>query len=88
MTANELEMHDRAVKLRKMTDEQLCQFVDIGNENAYRQGYSKGRTNATTINDSKSVENFLEHLVIPGVGRATVDKLRKYAKDGGYIGME
>lgn len=91
MTANELEMHDRAVKFRKMTDEQLCNCIDKSLENAYQQGLSKGanaRVISCTICDRKSVEHFLEHLVIPGVGPTTVDKLRKYAKDGGYIGME
>lgn len=89
MTTAELEMHDRAVKLRKMTDEQLCHFVDKGIEDAYKRGYSNGRViNAIAINSSKSIKHFLENLNIPGVDPATVDKLRKYAKDGGYIGME
>ena len=28
MTDTEKEMHDRAVKIRKMTDEQLCKYID------------------------------------------------------------
>ena len=28
MTDTEKEMHDRAVKIRKMTDEQLCNYID------------------------------------------------------------
>ena len=28
MTDTEKEMHDSAVKIRKMTDEQLCKYID------------------------------------------------------------
>lgn len=88
MTSAELEMHDRAVKLRKMTDEQLCQFVDREVDEAYTLGFKNGRANEVVTRPAKSVEHFLDNLNIPGVGPTTVDKLRKYAKDGGYIGME
>lgn len=85
MSKSEMECHERAVKLRKMTDEQLCQFVDKKVDEAYSLGLKNGRANEIITGSAKSVEHFLDNLNIPGIGRTTVDKLKNYAKERGYI---
>ena len=40
MTGEEKNVHERAVKLRKMTDEKLVEHIDHIREEAYNTGYS------------------------------------------------
>ena len=42
MTDTEKEMHDRAVKIRKMTDEQLCKYIDDTQGKNVCKGFCKG----------------------------------------------
>ena len=70
MTDYEKECHEKAVKLRKMTDIQLCEYLEeVAN--------AKRGVNL--------VQEYLESLIIPGVGKTTVDKLKEFARAGGYI---
>ncbi len=82
-TINEVKIHEKAVKIRKMTDEQLVHYIEDRVEKARSEGRNEARSN-------KNVKAFLESLAapgaIPGVGPATVDKINKYAKEGGFIG--
>ena len=62
MTDTEKEMHDRAVKIRKMTDEQLCNYIDD------TQGKNDTR--------DKSVSKFLICVAgLKGIGKTTENKL-------------
>ena len=54
MTDTEKEMHDRAVKIRKMTDEQLCKYIDD------TQGKNDTRDKSVSI--GKTTENKLYYL--------------------------
>ena len=65
MTDTEKEMHDRAVKIRKMTDEQLVQYVNDRVEKARSEGFNQGKKSSTgmTVNDFLK-ENTME-LVDP-----------------------
>ena len=80
-TVDEAKIHEKAVKMRKMTDEQLVHYVEDRVEKARSEGRNEVR--------NRGLKRFLESLtspgVIPGVGPATVDKLKKYAKEGGYL---
>ena len=72
MTANEKAIHERAVKLRKMTDEQLCNYVDNGNS----------EDKPATI----GIDEFLtEAEGVKGVGLRTIQRLRDFATEQGYI---
>lgn len=98
-TNEENAIHERAVKIRKMTDEKLVQYIEDceakANEAEYQKGYDRGYDKG--LNDgygkgfddgsaaSVSVSEFLEGLDIPGIGAATKEKLWKYAKDRGFI---
>ena len=46
MTGEEKNVHERAVKLRKMTDEKLVEHIDHIREEAYNTGYSEARPSA------------------------------------------
>lgn len=79
---DEKKIHDKAVKMRKMTDTQLVEYV----ENRVEKARSEGRNEAKK---GLSLKEFLSSLsvpgIIPGVGPTTVDKILKFAKEGGYF---
>lgn len=82
-TNDETKIHEKAVKLRKLTDEQLVHYV----EDRVEKARSEGRNEA---NRRRNIEEFFDSLstpgIIPGIGLGTVDKLKKFAKEGGYLG--
>lgn len=64
--------HDTAVKIRKMTDEQICDFInEISN--------SKSNDDITRFLDK------LEELKGIGIGTKIIAKLRKIAVENGFI---
>lgn len=72
MTDTEKEMHDRAVKIRKITDEQLCKYID--------DTQSKNDTR------DKSVSKFLTCVAgLKGIGKTTENKLYYLAREKGFI---
>lgn len=69
LTPKQKERHELAVRLRKMTDEQLVTKL-----------FERWET------DDKSIARFLETLEgIHGIGTKTIDKLREFARENGYI---
>ena len=75
MTPEEKEIHALAVKVRKMTDQQISDFLDEVRADAYQEG--------AAASGSGKVDQILDELAAghcPGIGRATVIRLR------GYIG--
>jgi hypothetical protein len=71
-------MHERAVKIRKMTDEQLCRYLD-GLQGGTAAGAYKNK-----------VAEFIQHLDMMsgtgnGIGKSTVYKLQKFAEKEGYV---
>ncbi len=84
----EIMMHERAVKLRKMTDEQLCDYIDSANALSEEKGYKKGFEACKKESKAGKVSEFLEKLQeskISGIGIVTVNKLLKVARENGYI---
>ena len=72
-TEEEIRIHEKAVKLRKMTDEQLVSYAER----------SSGQKESL-----KGITEFLEELKtskIPGIGIVTINKLLKMAVEHGYI---
>ena len=81
-------LHQRAVKVRKMTDKQLCQHIEDIKSNAYEDGYKDGKKQG--YKTSNVVEKFLQRLECMcgtgnGIGKSTVNKLRIFAKKEGYL---
>ena len=70
MSDEEKNIHDFAVKVRKMTDRQLYDFVNASNE-----------TDATFGDFIRQ----LEAHSISGIGTATIKKLKDFAVEEGYI---
>lgn len=79
-TSTEREQHERAVRIRKMTDAQLCEYIDdleAGNRPA-------------APNQAEIVADFLDKLTIRSdtgirVSDATIRKLRQWATEMGYF---
>lgn len=68
-TVNEDKVHEKAVKIRKMTDEQLVQYVNDRVEKARSEGFNQGKKSATGM----TVNDFLKEISkIKGVGDATL----------------
>ncbi len=91
----EKQIHEQAIRIRKMTDPQLVEF--LGNERkshydiGYRDGLLKGREGVPDaeregVQNSESVNTFLKCIEdLKGIGTVTLIKLRKAAEDNGYI---
>lgn len=82
-TDTEREQHDRAIRIRKMTDAQLCEYLDSLAKPAPAP-QPAGPTPAEIIS------NFLDALSIRTddglrVSDATIRKLREIARQRGFI---
>lgn len=89
-TAEELEVHDLAVKLRKMTDQQLVDaFKDASQNSAHcRQEPPLASGGSDTTTDVCAVRQLLNELSegkCKGIGTGTVNKITTYAMDRGMI---
>lgn len=75
-TSEETRIHEQAVKIRKMTDEQLIHYI----ENIEDQARNEGKED--------QIKGFFAEIQtskIPGIGAVTINKLLKVAKENGYI---
>lgn len=87
-TENESAIHDKAVKLRKMTDEQLIRYVEDMAEKARIEGFNQGKRAGANQRkpDGFDPAEFIEGIgKLPGIGKATMEKIRAFAEEGGYI---
>jgi len=74
-TQKQKETHDLAVKLRKLSDEQLVERLTAA-------------LTAADTNPPNKVENFLRELEAEkprGIGEVTLKKIGEFAKEKGYI---
>lgn len=77
-TVNEDKVHEKAVKIRKMTDEQLVQYVNDRVEKARSEGFDQGKKSATGM----TVNDFLKEISkIKGVGDATICKIMEHFRE-------
>ena len=84
-TEDEVRIHEKAVKMRKMTDEQLVHYVEDRVEKARSEGFNSGRK---LVGNRKNTKEFLAELQtskIPGIVAVTINKLLKVATEHGYI---
>lgn len=72
LTTAQKAIHEKAVKLRKMTDEQLVERVFAEKSAAYQN------TAARFLEELKTAD-------IPGIGKVTVNKIEAFAREKGYI---
>lgn len=87
-TVDEVKIHEKAVKMRKMTDEQLVHYVEDRVEKARSEGKNERLAKATSLRKVNKVEEFIGFLQtekIAGIGTITVNKIMKVAREHGYI---
>lgn len=76
-TSEEIEQHEMAVKIRRMTDAQICNFM---NELRSNEHVDMPKISAFAVNE------FLMNLSdCKGVGQATIAKLWDYARKRGFL---
>lgn len=87
-TMSEEKMHEKAVKVRKMTDEQLVNYIEDRVEKARSEGRNEGLAKATPQNPEHGADKFLEFIQkekIQGIGAVTVNKLMKVERENGFV---
>lgn len=81
-TADEDKIHEKAVKMRKMTDEQLVSYVENRAEKARSEGFNQGKKSATGM----TVNDFLKEISkIKGIGDATLCKIMDHFRKAGQL---
>lgn len=82
-TPGEIEAHEKAVKIRKMTDEQIVDYMNRidsqAHNNGYQIGFEEGKKEAADVN--YEIVAFIEAVAeYPGIGHATVGKMKQVAR--------
>lgn len=72
-TEDENKIHDKAVKMRKMTDEKLVHYVEDRVEKARSEGFNQGKKTAPTIDTEKILEKI---GMIKGIGTVKLQEIR------------
>lgn len=73
-TMDEKRIHEKAVKIRKMTDEQLLDYVEGRAQQARSEGFFQGKKQ----NPQLSATEFVEEIgKIKGIGTGTMSKIRE-----------
>lgn len=89
-TENEKKIHDKAVKMRRMTDEELVHYVEDRVEKARSEGFNHGKLKVSQTDpaEDKSTKKFIAFLQaskLPGMGAVTINKIVKAAEENGYL---
>ncbi|MCD7955843.1 MAG: hypothetical protein LUG93_08885 [Lachnospiraceae bacterium] len=75
-TKQENDIHGQAVRIRKMTDEQLVAYIEGEREKAYMEG----------MHSVPQISEFLEQAAsLPGIGAEVIGRLMAFAGEGGSI---
>jgi hypothetical protein len=68
-TTNEEDIHEKAVKLRKKTDEQLVHYVEDRVAKSYSEGYNKGRAHMPSFNADELADAITNEIAsVRGIG--------------------
>lgn len=85
-TTDENILHDKAVKMRKMTDEQLVHYVEDRVEKARSEGFNRGKAQAPTP-EPINIEKILGEIgMIRGIGTAKLLSIGNVL--GKYLGVQ
>jgi len=88
-TEDAKKIHEKAVRMRKMTDEQLVHYVEDRIAKAESEGYNRIKKETSVDLENSTVKYFLDEFrQVPGVGKITYKRLIEYAKENGYISEE
>ena len=72
-TEDETKIHEKAVKMRKMTDEQLVHYVEDRVEKARSEGFNQAKISVPKV-DIQSILN--EIATISGIGTGKMNKIK------------
>lgn len=74
-TVDESRIHDKAVKMRKMTDEQLVHYFEDRIEKARREGFNQGKAQAPK--QQMNVQEIIEKIGnVRGIGSVKLDAIK------------
>lgn len=74
-TVDEKRIHEKAVKMRKMTDEQLVNYVENRVEKARSEGFNKGKAQAVV--KQIDINKIMDEIgCIKGVGKIKQHEIR------------
>lgn len=76
-TPDENKIHEKAVKMRKMTDDQLVDYVENRVAKAHSEGFNKGKRQASKNRTFKTEEVLAEIGDIKGIGAARLQTIRE-----------
>lgn len=76
-TDSENKTHEKAVKMRKMTDEQLIQYVEEQVEKARNDGFNHGKEQKQAEPQINAVDFVEEISRLDGIGKVTMSKIRR-----------
>lgn len=89
MTGEEKNVHERAVKLRKMTDDKLVEHIDTSGKKLTTPATPKPRPSAHRPRlPGKTLPQLLEQLdagECKGIKSATAYKIAEFAREQGYL---
>ena len=75
-TVDESRIHEKAVKMRKMTDEQLVHYVEDRVEKARSEGFNQGKAQAPKFK-SVNIEKIIKEIGnIRGIGAGKLADIR------------
>ncbi len=84
--------HEVAVKLRKMTDKQLVEYIEeqtrIAHSDGVKAGSMEGKKNDGSVCKIKEFINEVSESGIAGIGKVTIKKLMAFAMEKGYLQEE
>lgn len=75
-TLDESKLHDKAVKMRKMTDEQLVHYVEDRVEKARSEGFNQGKMQAHKQRTPNIEEIINEIGKVKGIGAAKLSDIK------------
>lgn len=82
MTEEEKAMHNRAIKLKKMTDAQLCEFIDHTYGKGMEEGAKLAQLHEQPTEATDQVQKFIKYLTSRTgsgnrIGRGTILQLNR-----------
>lgn len=80
-TVDENRIHDKAVKMRKMTDEQLVHYVEDRVRKAESEGFNKGKAEMI-VSVVVDVSNIISKIgMVKGIGKTKLQEIESILKE-------
>lgn len=81
-TVDENVLHEKAVKIRKKTDEQLIFYIEDRVEKARSEGYNEGKKDRKSSNRKNDIESIVNKIgTIKGIGSIKLLAIRNILEE-------